>query len=533
MMKTTLGSFLFKIVWCFSVGWVAFTIFGSDVGQVDGQSIDLKTRKKLYHQFGETWYRFGGAAKLGVEFNGLGNPIPGLEPGRDEVFVNFNVLILNAAFDSEVQQELDIVDHQIESLKGLVRDASEKYRHLPHDSADRNAANRDIHEIQNELIEQLADVFLPHQYKALNQLAVRKWINELGWIHVLNHSPLTEYLDLSAEQRSRISDSGKKLLKHLSAEARTLEQNVHDRLLENLSPQKKAIIQPLVAPLDHWVPELDMLEWNLHQFVENTETAGRASNNAPRKNAQIEPDLERLSHFLNFGSIFFSISHSGQLNRKVIQVYRDAPMIFHPIVDMLKDPFVAAELRLSSEQKKAILKLWGQSFNVFRRDYSRLCETVGAEQAEPLILAEQAPFRQQIVDLLNTRQQSQLKRILYVRQCRLVGLPQMIAGSIFGIAAQPTKEERQALRQSVIDLAKEVATKKRELARSVENELCGVLNQHQRVKLQELIGNEPPKFHDLSLDLIFFQLEFGDRPTHDYYNALESARNFRPNRAGH
>ena len=151
----------------------------------------------------------------------------------------------------KVQEELDLVDDQIEDLKGLQEEMQTEMRNMfsgmqGMDAEERRSAMEDMRSKMEKKVEEFQaevdEVLLPHQRKRLKQLAFQSQ-NRMGGGFGGGRGGLSDAmkkeLDITSEQEEKMQATAEKAQEEYQAEVRKLQTKMEDKILKELTDEQR------------------------------------------------------------------------------------------------------------------------------------------------------------------------------------------------------------------------------------------------------------------------------------------------------
>lgn len=169
----------------------------------------------------------------------------------------FQEKILPVLFNPKVQQELELSDKQILSLKKMlegIKNSQQRFGKELKEFSQSGATKSEIAKKREEVIKELEvekkdvqkdafDQLLPHQIDRLKQLTVQVMMRESAKANKNQSGLLTEemkaFLDIDKVQAKKIEDKSVELQKKLMAEIKELQEKYRLELLKELTPKQR------------------------------------------------------------------------------------------------------------------------------------------------------------------------------------------------------------------------------------------------------------------------------------------------------
>lgn len=455
-----------------------------------------------------------------VCFDGIGNPYVELVPGFE--FATPASVALHCLFSEHGQVALDFVDDQEVQLLKLQAALTLRLRDLSDsEEADEKEATRRCESVYGAVWRDAERLLLPHQKRRLNQLVVRHFIRQFGWVHTLCNGPLHDALGVTGPQRSRLVSRARKLRDAIEAEAMKAEKRAIRELLDTLPIEKRRQVETVLnPPLRNARPAIDLLIWNLDRFAKVPSgdhgeegpggTSGRLKSFSQRGLSLPIAAPER-------GTIVMTLRPVSRRDIQVLPTNR-APMTGDFLTRMLLSPAVQEALELVDYQKESIYKRYAEAFDLIRDNFGKFSREFGGDVAIQMIAEQQEPIRRAMFEELLPHQRKRLARIIALRQIRLNGLPQVIAEGDLRELRRLTPKEVDSMRRSAARLASALGKMRIDWETRVEKELLSLLGSGQRKQLERLIGSAL-KTDSSWLSLTLMQLRDGARNKDGLYEA--------------
>lgn len=485
-----------------------------------------------------------------MRFDRLGNPRVALRSGYE--FGTGEWVRLQVLWSEEGQEALGLVEQQEAAMKKLAAAFQVAVRKLPTsvDTKDESGRRRTASElerleaevrrrhvaVQTSYWQEARRVLRPHQRRRLDQLVVRYFIRQYGWLHALTHGPISRSLDISRPVRSRIVERARALHQEIEAEALKEEKRVRDKLLGVLPQEKRRkIIALLEPPLRNRRSAIDWLIWNLEDFAEafgdldgknparETREGGQATKvgAGPQTGEKASDKAASPKDPFPARGLDLAIADPGRSDVRIALVpiarrqvtvleARASPMTWDFLTLMLLSAPVQEELELVDFQKRTIHEKYGEAVELIRKNFAKFSREFDASLAIEMVAEQQEPARRAMLDVLLPHQKRHLARIILLRQIRLNGLPQTLVRGHIRNMDPLTSAEIDALQERAARAAGLLRQKRIDWEKRVESELTAQLDAEQRVLLKRLIG--PPLSGDGAwLSLTLGQLRDGHR----------------------
>jgi len=186
-------------------------------------------------------------------------PPGGGRGGFGGMFGNPAVSGLMLLMNPKVQEELDLVDDQIEDLKGLQEEMQNEMRNMfsgmqGMDAEERRTAMEEMRTKLEKKVEEFQaevdEVLLPHQSKRLKQLSFQSQ-NRMGGGFGGGRGGMSDALkkelDITSEQEEKMQAAAEKAQEEYQAEVRKLQTKMEDKILKELTDDQRKQYKELMG----------------------------------------------------------------------------------------------------------------------------------------------------------------------------------------------------------------------------------------------------------------------------------------------
>ena len=158
--------------------------------------------------------------------------------------------------DEKVQQELELVDDQIEELRGIQQEAGQMMRDMfsQLEGVPREERRERMRELQEELQENLADiqeraneVLLPHQQDRLKQLQFQSSGRNQGAGGTFQNEELLEQLGVTDAQKEELEAAAARAREELQEKYAELVRDAEEEILKVLDAEQRKKYRELVG----------------------------------------------------------------------------------------------------------------------------------------------------------------------------------------------------------------------------------------------------------------------------------------------
>lgn len=157
-----------------------------------------------------------------------------------------------------VQKDLELVDEQIEKIRELNRDFSQRLTKqfqggLKPENGDK--LRELIQEMQREKNEQINGILLEHQQQRLKQVALQSQLNASGTANALASENFRELLGMTEEQIERLKKRSAELQKQMEEKIKKMREEMKDELLGELTLDQRNKLKELLGDQFETRPE--------------------------------------------------------------------------------------------------------------------------------------------------------------------------------------------------------------------------------------------------------------------------------------
>ncbi len=180
--------------------------------------------------------------------------------GRGGMFGGGGQSSLFLLMNEKVQEELQLVDDQIEDLKGIQDEAQTAMRELFADMRNNGGGTQDrqamFEEMRTKMEERTKDfeadvkeILLPEQMKRLEQLQVQMQSRGRGGsgTGLLDNEELKKKLGITAEQEEKMREAAEKAQEMVREESQKLQKKAMDQVLSILSSDQRKQYEELTG----------------------------------------------------------------------------------------------------------------------------------------------------------------------------------------------------------------------------------------------------------------------------------------------
>lgn len=162
--------------------------------------------------------------------------------------------------NTQVQEELDLVEDQIEDVKEIsdesrqmMRDAfsgmREKFADMSREERDEmmTTIREDIKEKMKGVDGKLEDVLVPHQLERLDQIILQNSIRRGGTASALQNEAVREKLGLTEDDAEKLKEKEEEVKKELEEKIKQLREEARDVILSVLSSEQQKSIKEMLG----------------------------------------------------------------------------------------------------------------------------------------------------------------------------------------------------------------------------------------------------------------------------------------------
>ncbi len=158
------------------------------------------------------------------------------------------------ANNKSVQKEIELVDGQLQQLRNINKEFSDKISEHVRDIGSGNM-NPDRGRELSEMIKRLNDekqskmegVLLPHQFDRLRQIALQTRMQRSGDADTLASRQVVEALGISEEQQKKIESRAAEIKQELQKDIARLKERARDELLGELTRDQRAKLDEMMG----------------------------------------------------------------------------------------------------------------------------------------------------------------------------------------------------------------------------------------------------------------------------------------------
>ncbi len=158
--------------------------------------------------------------------------------------------------NSQIREELEIVDDQIEQIEELVKKSQNVFREVFREvGADfrnmtdeqRTELREKMQEKTEEIQKELGGVLLPHQVKRLQQIQLRSRM-QFGTAQAFERGPLREELGLTDDQIEKLREASEEITKETNEKIAKIREDARKEILESaLTAEQMAKLEDLLG----------------------------------------------------------------------------------------------------------------------------------------------------------------------------------------------------------------------------------------------------------------------------------------------
>ena len=190
--------------------------------------------------------------------------------------------------NKSIQKELELVDEQIEKLKHVGKEMSEKSREMFSGMRDlsekerrekRQEMRKKMGELSKQAREQVDSILMPNQQKRYREIMIQEQMRRGGLTRALR-GKLAEELGVTDEQRKKMQEAAKVINKELQEKMKKARDEAREKLLETLTSEQRAKLKEMVG--EEYKPEPRMRRQRDGNGGQNRE---RDKNNGRRRDS--------------------------------------------------------------------------------------------------------------------------------------------------------------------------------------------------------------------------------------------------------
>ncbi len=177
--------------------------------------------------------------------------------GSEGIFVGDGMFpapdVFSLANNQSVQQEIELVDEQLQQIRKINQEFSEKIsEHVRLGDGNMNPdRGRELSLLIKELNEQkkakMEGVLLPHQFDRLRQIALQTQLQRSGEAATLGSQQVASALGITDEQKQRIEQRASELKKDMDEKIARMKEQARETLLNELTREQREKLKAMMG----------------------------------------------------------------------------------------------------------------------------------------------------------------------------------------------------------------------------------------------------------------------------------------------